>query len=143
MQHGGDVPWHAALGAGKNRVSRLAGAGGIRRRVSSSDYPSDVMLEAARASNADAIKKGTVRMLRGTVERIPYEEFFDKAFARNSFHLWPDRRAGLWEIQRVPKRGGTLVLSFDGPARRVVDLGSVRNALQEAGFERIDNPQAL
>jgi len=45
------------------------------------------MLEAARASNADAIKKGTVRMLRGTVERIPYEEFFDKAFARNSFHL--------------------------------------------------------
>lgn len=101
------------------------------------------MLEAARASNADAIKKGTVRMLRGTVERIPYEEFFDKAFARNSFHLWPDRRAGLLEIQRVPKRGGTLVLSFDGPARRVVDLGSVRNALQEAGFERIDNPQAL
>lgn len=86
MQHGGDVPWHAALGAGKNRVSRIAGAGGIRRRVSSSDYPSDVMLEAARASNAYAIKKGTVRMLRGTVERIPYEEFFDKAFARNSFH---------------------------------------------------------
>lgn len=103
--------------------------------------PSDVMMEAAKARSAEAVEKGTVRLLRGTVEQIPYsDEFFDKAFAMNSFHLWPDQRAGLLEIRRVLKRGGVLVLSFYGPARRAVEMGAVRDALQQAGFKVSDSP---
>ena len=103
--------------------------------------PSDVMMEMAQARNVEAIEQGTVRLLRGTVERIPYDdEVFDKALAMNSFHLWPDQWAGLLEIRRVLKKGGVLVLSFYGPARRAVEMGAVRDALKQARFEMLDNP---
>lgn len=100
--------------------------------------PSDVMMEMARARNAEAIKSGTVALISGSVEHIPYDsEFFDKAYAMNSFQLWPDKGAGLVELRRVLKRGGRLALSFYGPARQAITHESVRSALDEAGFRHI------
>ena len=97
--------------------------------------PSEVMLKAAKARNARAIGAGTVSLLSGTVERIPYRDaFFDKAYAMNSFHLWPDPVTGLKEVRRVLKPEGTLVLSFYGPARRAVTREQVLGTLRQAGF---------
>ena len=100
--------------------------------------PSDVMLEMAKTRNADAVARGTVVLREGTVTQIPYgDEFFDKVYAMNSFHLWPDKPAGLREVRRVLKPGGRLALSFFGPARKAVTPESVREQLKEAGFSEI------
>jgi len=101
--------------------------------------PSDVMMQMAKARNAGAIEKGTVKLLSGTVEHIPWEsEFFDKAYAMNSFHLWPDKAAGLSEVRRVLKPGGRLALSFYGPAEREITPDSVRADLEQSGFREIE-----
>jgi ubiquinone/menaquinone biosynthesis C-methylase UbiE len=39
-------------------------------------------------------------------------ESFDKAMAINSMQVWPDASAGLREIWRVLKPGGTVALAF-------------------------------
>jgi len=97
------------------------------------------MMQMAKARNAGAIEKGTVKLLSGTVEHIPWEsEFFDKAYAMNSFHLWPDKAAGLSEVRRVLKPGGRLALSFYGPAEREITPDSVRADLEQSGFREIE-----
>lgn len=100
--------------------------------------PSEVMLQMASTRNAEAIDRGSVRLVSGTVTQIPFEdEFFDKGYAMNSFQLWPDKLAGLREIRRVLKPGGPLVLSFYGPAQRGITREFVREQLKEAGFKEI------
>lgn len=101
--------------------------------------PSEVMLQMARSLNAEAIESGTVTLFSGTVEKISYDnEFFDKAYAMNSFHLWPDKPAGLSEVRWVLKRDGQLVLSFYGPAQKAITPESVREQLEHVGFREID-----
>lgn len=100
--------------------------------------PSEVMIQMARARNARAVEQGTVRLLSATVEKIPFEdEFFNKAYAMNSFQLWQDRMAGLSEVRRVLKRDGQLVLSFYGPAKREITREAVREQLKQAGFREV------
>ncbi len=66
--------------------------------------PSEVMLKMAGSRNAGAIKTGKARLLKGTVEHIPFpNESFSKVFAMNSMQLWPDQPAGLREVLRVLK----------------------------------------
>lgn len=75
--------------------------------------PSEEMLELATARNAKAVATGRVELRRGSVERLPFEDArFDKALAINSMQVWPDAVAGLREIRRVLKPGGTVVLGF-------------------------------
>ncbi|HEX6971352.1 MAG TPA: methyltransferase domain-containing protein [Limnochordia bacterium] len=101
--------------------------------------PSDVMIEMAQERNAEAIERGTVKLLKGTVDRLPFpEDHFDKAYAMNSMQVWPDATGGLREIRRVLKQGGRLALSFDGPARKVVTRESVAAALAEAGYKEVE-----
>lgn len=100
--------------------------------------PSAVMLEIASTRNAGAIKNGTVILLRGTADHVPYaDETFDKACAMNSYQLWPDQSAGIGELRRVLKPGGKLVLSFYGPAQQEISPGAVLAELQRAGFQEI------
>lgn len=116
---------------------RLAGQG----RIVGID-PSDVMMEMARARNAELIGKGVVTLVRGTVDRIPYEDgFFDKAYAMNSYQLWPDNTAGLAEIRRVLKPGGRLLLSFYGPAKKEIARELVVEQLKHAGFREVSDSE--
>jgi ubiquinone/menaquinone biosynthesis C-methylase UbiE len=71
------------------------------------------MLEQAKARSAKAMATGRVELRRGSVERLPFEDAtFDKALAVNSMQVWSDAVAGLREIRRVLKPGGTVVLGF-------------------------------
>jgi ubiquinone/menaquinone biosynthesis C-methylase UbiE len=75
--------------------------------------PSREMVAQARARNAIALENGRVELLRGSVEDLPFAgDTFDKAMAINSMQIWPHPVAGLREMRRVLKPGGTIALGF-------------------------------
>lgn len=94
---------------------------------------SDVMLEQARARNAQAIAAGRVELHQGSADRLPFaDNSFDKALSINSIPIWPDPAAGLREIYRVLKPRGRLALGFVRPAFWFVD--EAERLLAETGF---------
>ena len=74
---------------------------------------SKVMIRQARKRNKKSIKEKRVRLDRESVCFLPYEnDRFDKVFAINSFHHWPEpQEKNLNEIMRVLKAGGTLSIT--------------------------------
>lgn len=101
--------------------------------------PSEVMIEIANKRNANAIKNGKVKLLKGRAAQLPFpDEFFTKAYAMNSMQLWPNKMSGLQEVLRTLKIGGRLVLSFDGPARSDSTRETVHANLKEACFKEIN-----
>jgi ubiquinone/menaquinone biosynthesis C-methylase UbiE len=71
------------------------------------------MIAQAQARNAIAIKSGRVELRHGSVNSLPFgDNTFDKAMAVNSMQIWPDAVAGLREMRRVMKSGGTIALGF-------------------------------
>jgi ubiquinone/menaquinone biosynthesis C-methylase UbiE len=74
---------------------------------------SQEMVRQASARNAGALRQRRVDLRYGAVERLPFaDETFDKAMAINSMQVWKDVGAGLREIRRVLKPGGTVALCF-------------------------------
>jgi SAM-dependent methyltransferase len=72
------------------------------------------MVAQATARNAQAIGRRRVDLQRSSVERLPFEDnTFQKALAINSLQVWPDAIAGLREMRRVVKVGGTVALGFN------------------------------
>jgi ubiquinone/menaquinone biosynthesis C-methylase UbiE len=99
---------------------------------------SQEMVRQAAARNASALLNRRVDLRYGSVERLPFaDETFDKVLAINSMQLWPDARAGLQEIRRVLKPGGTVALCFTVNSGQSKD--GIAESLATAGFaqERI------
>jgi ubiquinone/menaquinone biosynthesis C-methylase UbiE len=95
-------------GVGLHLLARLASAGA----VAGVDY-SEAMVAQATARNAQTIEHGRVDLRHGSVERLPFaDQSFDKALAINSMQVWPDAGAGLREMRRVLKTGGSIALGF-------------------------------
>jgi ubiquinone/menaquinone biosynthesis C-methylase UbiE len=81
--------------------------------------PSDVMIEQATALNQESIDAGRVALFRATADKLPFPVGrFSKAFAINNFQIWSSPEAGVAEVRRVLKPGGTLVLCLRRAARR-------------------------
>jgi ubiquinone/menaquinone biosynthesis C-methylase UbiE len=100
--------------------------------VAGIDYSQEMLAQAA-ARNAAALRDRKIDLRYGSAERLPYADAsFDKALAINSMQAWPDARAGLRQIHRVLKHGGTVVLAF------TVDSGQSQQGVTEllaaAGF---------
>jgi ubiquinone/menaquinone biosynthesis C-methylase UbiE len=71
------------------------------------------MVAQAEARNAAAVKNGRVELRHGSVDDLPFTgDAFHKAMAINSMQIWPDAVAGLREMWRVLKSGGTIALGF-------------------------------
>jgi len=71
------------------------------------------MVAQATARNAVAVKNGRVELRHGLVDDLPFaSDTFHKAMAINSMQIWPDAIAGLREMRRVLKSGGTIALGF-------------------------------
>jgi len=67
------------------------------------------MVAQAKARNAIAVKNGRVELRHGSIEDLPFaSDTFHKAMAINSMQIWPDAMAGLREMRRVLKSGGTI-----------------------------------
>lgn len=98
------------------------------------------MVALARARNAIAINNGRVELRHGTADSLPFADAtFDKAMAINSMQVWPDSIAGLREMRRVLKSGGTIGLGFtpysgqpnEGLAEKLIAAGFVEPQIVE------------
>ncbi len=69
---------------------------------------SQEMVEQARVRNADLIASGTLSLVHGASERMPFKDaLFDRIFCINVVYFWDDPSAHLREVRRVLKPGGT------------------------------------
>jgi ubiquinone/menaquinone biosynthesis C-methylase UbiE len=92
-------------GGGRN-LQRFAEQISDKGRVVGIDY-SEVSVEKSIELNRDAIEKGTVNVLRGSVSDMPfYDETFDIVTGFETIYFWPDFPNDLIEVNRVLKRGG-------------------------------------
>ena len=77
--------------------------------------PSSVMLDAATRANQPAVRDGRIRLAVGTAERTGRPDASaDRVVAVNNVGLWPDLDAGLGELHRVTRPGGTVTLAWHG-----------------------------
>ena len=98
------------VGCGGGRtISKLA-ARAAQGKVHGIDY-SEASVAASRRYNARAIRAGRVEIHLADVEKLPFAgNTFDLVTGIETHFWWPDIAAGLREIRRVLKPGGTLIL---------------------------------
>lgn len=110
--------------------------------------PSTLMLSQASRRNRRGIQTGQVDLQLRSASQIPFdEETFNKVFAVNSFHHWPDPIGGLNEVLRVLKNKGQLILGlraalpqkrmFSAPGFTEQQIEEAKQRLQTAGFSEI------
>ena len=103
-----DTILDVGCGGGKT-VSKLA-ATTTQGKVYGVDY-SDVRVAVARKLNARLIEMGRVDIHEGSVSALPFAaNTFDLVTAVETHFWWPDLPAGMREILRVLKPGGTLAI---------------------------------
>jgi ubiquinone/menaquinone biosynthesis C-methylase UbiE len=91
------------------RVARAVGSGGMAVGVD----PSDVMVRVARRHNRREIAAGSARVEPGNSTCIPEPDAsFYKLFSVHTLYFWPYLDAGLRELRRVLRPGGTLLLAL-------------------------------
>lgn len=118
-------------GIGVERAAQAAADG----FVAGVDY-SEMMVERATRRNEAAIEEGRVDLRYGSATDLPFEDAsFDAAFSVNSLHVWPDQRAGLAELFRVLKPGGTVAITLTAYAGEPDE--PVEALLRERGFEDV------
>lgn len=115
------------VGCGTGALLRLAAErfpGATRTGID----PAERMIAVATEADPDA------RLIVAPAERLPFDEHeFDLVLSTNSFHNWPDQRAGIAEIGRVLRPGGVLVLVDPfaiGPLRAWAALIGKRNRMR-------------
>lgn len=98
------------IGCGGGRtVSRLSDLA-YQGKVFGIDYSMDCV-NWASDYNKELIKKGTVEILNGTVEELPFEDNkFDLVTAVETIYFWPDVINNLIEIKRILKTGGKILV---------------------------------
>jgi len=138
------------IGCGAGWLARRLAALVPEGRVVGMDL-SDEMVRRARRSAADL--ENTL-FVRGSVEEIPWEaNFFARAISVESAYYWPDPGAGLREILRVLREGGSawIVINYyrDNPhchqwgellgvAARLLAAEEWAALFREAGFAGVE-----
>ena len=101
--------------------------------------PSSVMCDQARRRNRKAVRAGRVRLDVGTADRTGLPDAsVDRVVSVRNVAIWPDLEAGLRELRRVVRPGGTVVIAWHGGSKpsRVVE----KMRLSEDEHGRIERP---
>lgn len=92
------------------------------------------MLERARAAVADLPGRERVRFAQGSADAIPFaDRTFDLVVCIGVISYWPDAGAGLAEIARVLRPGGTLILQ----ASNLLAPREIEERLLRGPYQRI------
>ena len=77
--------------------------------------PSPEMREQARKHNRSTVRSGRVRLDLGTAEATGLPDAsVDRVVSVNTVAIWPDLDAGIRELHRVLRPGGTVVIAWHG-----------------------------
>jgi ubiquinone/menaquinone biosynthesis C-methylase UbiE len=95
------------------------------------------MRDQARRHNRKAVRAGRVRLDLGTADRTGLSDAsVDRIVSVRNVAIWPDVDAGVAELHRVVRPGGTVVIAWHGgknPSRVVRSL-----SLPEDELDRIE-----
>jgi SAM-dependent methyltransferase len=98
------------VGCGGGRTISKLSATAAQGKVHGIDY-SEESVAASRRYNAQAIRAGRVEIHPADVGKLPFpDNTYDLVTGVETHFWWPDIAAGLREIRRVLKPGGTLLL---------------------------------
>jgi SAM-dependent methyltransferase len=116
------------VGCGGGRTIQKLAALAAEGRVCGVD-PANGSVAASRSNNAPAIAAGRVEIKQASVSQLPFPEAtFDLVTAVETHYYWPDLVAGMQEILRVLKPGGSLIVIAEsrwkaGHAERLASAG--------------------
>lgn len=137
-------------GGGRN-IERFAAQISDNGRVVGIDY-SEVSVEKSIELNKEAIERGIVNVMQGSVSNMPfYEETFDIVTGFETIYFWPDFTNDLKEVNRVLKKGGLVffcneAVYHEGEMEKYDDLVELldmkiysedvlKESLENAGFK--------
>jgi ubiquinone/menaquinone biosynthesis C-methylase UbiE len=77
--------------------------------------PSSEMRDQASRLNRKSVRTGRVRLDLGTADRTGLPDAsIDRVVSVNNVAIWPELEAGLHELRRVVRPGGTVVIAWHG-----------------------------
>jgi ubiquinone/menaquinone biosynthesis C-methylase UbiE len=77
--------------------------------------PSPAMRDAATRHNRAAVRAGRIQLRLGDAEHTGLaDQSVDHVVSVNTVASWPDLEAGVRELHRVVRRGGTVVIAWHG-----------------------------
>jgi len=106
--HPNDTILDAGCGGGLtiNKLATIAAAG----KVYGIDFSSE-SVAASKRTNAAFIPEGRVEIHEASVTQLPFQDnLFDLITAVETHFWWPDPLAGVVELRRVLKPGGSLLI---------------------------------
>jgi ubiquinone/menaquinone biosynthesis C-methylase UbiE len=134
------------IGCGSGRLLRKAHDAWPQAHLAGVD-PAQGMLDVARRLTPEA------RFYLGSGEALPLEDAsVDLALSTISFHHWHDQAAGVREVTRVLRPGGSFLLAdvtipallaWPRPRARVHSAGQMRALFEQAGLEVQAQPATL
>lgn len=98
------------VGCGGGRTLAKLAEAAVAGKVYGVDY-SEASVAASKRTNARWIDLRRVEVRHGSVSQLPFEDkMFDLVTAVETHFWWPDLPEDIWEIYRVLKPGGWLVV---------------------------------
>ena len=142
------------IGCGGGKAINLMASMFEKSKLIGIDY-SEEMVELAREINEGLVQQERVKILKGNVESLPFEDStFELVTAFETYYFWPDLNENLKEIKRTLKPGGKLLMvnetykheNFEERNSKIVAVLDItihtpkeyRRFLNEAGFERVE-----
>jgi ubiquinone/menaquinone biosynthesis C-methylase UbiE len=96
--------------------------------------PAPAMRDQAARLNRNAVRTGRVRLDPGTADRTGLADAsVDRVVSVNNVAIWPDLEAGVGELHRVVRPGGTVVIAWHGGTKPSGPAKSLRLSEDQLG----------